>query len=530
MDRATKPIGATQPGGQPPTKQAVDLTGTTLGDYRILRRLGQGGMGQVYLAEQIALKRHVALKLLNPELAADADSLKRFEREATAVAKATHANIVQVYAFQSVGGHHLIALEYVEGKNLREYLEKKGPPEILLGLSIMRQVAAALQRASELGIIHRDIKPDNVLLTRKGEVKVADFGLSRAADDQSLTKSHISMGTPLYMSPEQFEAKKTIDHRADIYSFGATCYHMFAGHPPFKGTAPLEIAVQHLQNEPQPLAEIRPDLPRELCAIIHKMMAKSPADRYQMGREIVRDVAKLRDTLVGSAHVTVPPAGPSAPPSTSTTPAPRPEDVISTLAMPRWRPPNWRRRLLLASLPVALVFGLALGWLVNRRTPAAPPEERPAAQRRDSLKAREEELLKLIGEQLPQSGDYLKLATAQNYSIDLSLIYLSDRDHLDDADRIANELTAKPYPFYKVLGKLGSAMVLAFKDQPAPSNKMFADVLDKDKVDKAFWKNSKELRRMIAKALQFNLRNDPAGFPDKLRPFLGPPTPTLKAP
>jgi hypothetical protein len=107
---------------------------------------------------------------------------------------------------------------------------------------------------------------------------------------------------------------------------------------------------------------------------------------------------------------------------------------------------------------------------------------------------------------------------------------LGDRDHLDDADRIAKEITAKPLYPYKMLGKLGSAMVLAFKDQPAPSNKMFADVLDKDKVDKAFWKNSKELRRMIAKALQFNLRNDPAGFPDKLRPFLGPPAPTLKAP
>src|SRR5207249_808228 len=144
--------------------------------------------------------------------------------------------------------------------------------EVLLGLSIMRQVAAALQRACELGIIHRDIKPENILVTRKGEVKVADFGLSRVFSEDGgqplhLTQSGVTMGTPLYMSPEQVEGKKSIDHRTDIYSFGVTCYHMFAGHPPFKGTSPFEVAVQHVQKEPQPLGEIRPDLPPELCAI-----------------------------------------------------------------------------------------------------------------------------------------------------------------------------------------------------------------------------------------------------------------------
>ena len=210
-------------------------------------------MGEVYLAEQISLKRKVALKLMRPDLAANITALARFKAEAEAVAKATHANIVQVYAIHEIGGLHFMALEFVEGRNLREFLEKKGPPEILLGLSIMRQVAAALQRASELGIIHRDIKPENILLTRKGEVKVADFGLSRilsesGAQPPNLTQSHVTMGTPLYMSPEQVEGKKTIDHRTDIYSFGVTCYHMFAGHPPFKGTAAFEVAVQHVQK------------------------------------------------------------------------------------------------------------------------------------------------------------------------------------------------------------------------------------------------------------------------------------------
>src|SRR5204863_123047 len=186
-----------------------------------LRRIGQGGMGQVYLAEHRALKRRVALKILRSDLAASSVSLQRFKAEAQAVARVTHPNIVQVYDTGESHGLHYMALEYVHGRNLSEYLAKKGPPELPLALSIMIQVAAALQRASELGIIHRDIKPENILLTRKGEVKVADFGLSRVlADGQQplhLTQSGVTMGTPLYMSPEQVEGH-TVDPRTDIYS------------------------------------------------------------------------------------------------------------------------------------------------------------------------------------------------------------------------------------------------------------------------------------------------------------------------
>ena len=216
----------------------ADMTGRTIGDFRILRHLGQGGMGQVYLAEQISLKRQVALKLLKPELAANPTSLARFKAEAEAIAQATHANIVQVYFIGEQDGVPYMALEYVEGRNLREHLAKKGPPDVVFALSIMRQVAAALQRASEHGIIHRDIKPENILLTRKGEVKVTDFGLSRCLSGSSpainLTQSGVTMGTPLYMSPEQVEGRP-IDHRTDIYSFGVTCYHMLAGQSSLRG-------------------------------------------------------------------------------------------------------------------------------------------------------------------------------------------------------------------------------------------------------------------------------------------------------
>src|SRR5437868_2237712 len=157
----------------------LDLSGRTVGDFQVLRKIGQGGMGQVYLARQLSLKREVALKILSKELADSPTALNRFQAEAEAVARVTHANIVQVYAVGEQDGLRYMALEYVEGRNLRDYLARKGPPELPLALAVMRQVAAALQRASEIGIVHRDIKPENILVTRKAEVKVADFGLSR---------------------------------------------------------------------------------------------------------------------------------------------------------------------------------------------------------------------------------------------------------------------------------------------------------------------------------------------------------------
>jgi tRNA A-37 threonylcarbamoyl transferase component Bud32 len=509
----------------------VDLSGKTIGDYKITRLLGKGGMGQVYLAEQISLKRQVALKFLKPDLAANQDSLKRFKAEAEAVAKATHAAIVQVYAIGELNGLNFMALEYVEGRNLQEYLDKKGTLEVLLGLSIMRQVAGALQRASELGIVHRDIKPENILLTRKGEVKVTDFGLSRVLYDESgaqglnLTKTGMTMGTPLYMSPEQVEGKKTIDHRTDIYSFGVTCYHMFAGNPPFKGTGPFEVALQHVQSRPQPLSEIRPDLPPELCVIIHKMMAKTPEARYQSGREIARDVARLRDTVVGVAQTMNVSAQARAGASTAT--------ARFAPAAAAGGKSFWPRLFLLLILPLALAGGLVLGWYRHRADdfPASPP---PVAAAPNPAREREKLLISLIEEQNAKSFDPLDFAAGLKYSIELGLLYLKDPDRLADADKFFSKLSLRQVPAYKILGKLGSAMVLAFKNEPEQSNKLILQVVDKEKVEKVgrqdFWKNNLAMREMMAKALYYNQQNNPAAFPEKLKIYLHPPAPTLKSP
>ncbi|MBC8352215.1 MAG: serine/threonine protein kinase [Planctomycetes bacterium] len=281
----------------------TDLSGRQFGDYLVLRRLGSGGMADVYLAEQKSLHRQVAFKALHARLADDDIYVRRFHNEAQAVAALVHANIVQIYGVDCIDGVHFIAQEYVPGQNLQQLLSKRGTLSIAIVVNLMRQVAAALQKASDRGIVHRDIKPENILLNATGEAKVADFGLARIADltnDTSvgITQVGITMGTPLYMSPEQVEGHE-IDHRSDLYSFGISCYQMLTGHPPFRGDTALSVAVQHLKNDPRPIGELRSDLPAELGRIICKLLAKSVDDRYQNAAELLRE---LRELQVESSH------------------------------------------------------------------------------------------------------------------------------------------------------------------------------------------------------------------------------------
>jgi len=530
-----------------PAAEERDLAGAMLGDYRVLRRLGQGGMGQVYLAEQISLKRKVALKLLKPDLASNQTSLLRFQREAEAVARVTHANIVQIYAIGQLDGKHYMALEYVEGRTLREFIEKKGPPDANLGLRIMSQVAAALQRASENGIVHRDIKPENILITKKGEVKVADFGLSRCFEEQavaspSLTGTAVTMGTPLYMSPEQVEGKKEIDHRTDIYSFGVTCYHLFAGHPPFRGDTPFEVAVQHVQKEPQPLCEIRPDLPIELCQLVHKMMAKKPEDRHQTGREVLRDIAKLRELmLVGAASGSQNGAAAALSISGLTS------GPMVTLPESGRGKMGW---LIAGGVILALAGGVGLGWLWNHRTetnlPAAQVVPGPVvfeAPKADPQRDREKDLLRLVQDHMKPNSP-VDIAVGVKYSAELGALYLKERD-LADAEKLFEDLDRKERPpAYHHLAKFGKAAILAFRDQPDESNRLFVQLVESEakyaeaKADKKgvlsrnnpyVWKTNAELREVMAEALHHNFVNAPERFPKKLEAFRFPPAPTVKA-
>ena len=279
-----------------------DLSGRRLGDYQLLRRLGRGGMAEVYLAEQLSLRRQVAFKVLRSNLALDAAYVRRFHNEAQAAAKLVHANIVQIHEVGCIDGIHFIAQEYVAGQNLKQVLVRRGSGlDAAPAANIIRQVAAALHKAAEQKIIHRDIKPENIMLAPSGEVKVADFGLARVVREgeaPNLTEIGITMGTPLYMSPEQVEGKD-VDPRSDIYSLGVTSYQMLAGRPPFDGETALAIAVQHLRNEPLRLETLRPDIPSGLCRVVHKMLAKSPQDRFQKPADVLKELRTLTISGLG---------------------------------------------------------------------------------------------------------------------------------------------------------------------------------------------------------------------------------------
>jgi len=385
-----------------------------------------------------------------------------------------------------------MALEYVEGRNLREFLEKKGPPDVKLGLRIIGQVAAALQQSSELGIVHRDIKPENVLINRKGEVKVTDFGLSRHfKQDSSLTDSRIAMGTPLYMSPEQVEGK-TVDHRSDIYSFGVTCYHLFAGQPPFHGGTPFEVALQHVNKEPRPLGEIRPDLPTELCALVHKMMMKRPEARYQTGREIVRDVGRLRDAFAGNEgnHSLAMLSGLT---STAMMPSAATTDNLGTYAAAltvsgAGRPAGRHPWLFVGMIVLCLGFGLLIGWSLTPPATIAPPSpvivpERQAEEAPLAVKElffpedREKDLARKL-------QDHLKSPLERGLGLDLIMelgaTQIRERK-LDEADAFFKDLNRperRIIPQYRTLADLGHAMVLAFRDQPYASNRIFVETLE----------------------------------------------------
>jgi len=282
----SNPTSATDVGGD---TSAANLIGTRLGDYQVLRRLGRGGMADVYVALHQSLDRQVALKVLRRKLANDTEYVERFRREARAAAKLSHPNIVQVYEVGREGDHHYIAQELVDGPNLRERVESHGPLSIEDAIAVLRAVTLALMAAHRMGIIHRDIKPENILQSRHGDIKVADFGLARLEGGCDLTQAGLTMGTPRYMSPEQVQGK-AIDHRSDLYSLGCSLYFLLSGQPPFDADEPLAVALQHLNETAKPLPTVRGNtpFPAWLLTAINRMMAKNPADRFESAAELSR--------------------------------------------------------------------------------------------------------------------------------------------------------------------------------------------------------------------------------------------------
>ncbi len=259
------------------------------GRYRLLRKLGSGGMADVWLAEDRELGRRVAIKILHERYANDEQFVERFRREATHAAGLSHQNIVSIYDRGSINGSYFIVMEYVEGRTLKELLVARGTCPVPVAISYARQILAALRFAHRNGIIHRDIKPHNVIVDHEGRIKVADFGIARAGTTSQMTEAGSIIGTAQYLSPEQARGAP-VDESSDLYSIGIVLYELVTGKVPFTGESAVEIAMKHLSHVPETPSHIRHEIPHDLDLVILRALAKDPADRYRSAAEMDRDL------------------------------------------------------------------------------------------------------------------------------------------------------------------------------------------------------------------------------------------------
>lgn len=494
----------------------TDLKDRQLGDFRLLRRLGHGGMAHVYLAEQVSLKRNVAVKVLREEMLSDDVHLRRFEQEAKAAGGLNHPNIVQVYMIGEQDGVHYIAQEYVPGLNLREFLTRSGPPKLTVALNLMKQIAAALEAAAEAGIVHRDVKPENILITRKGNLKVTDFGLAQLSlpgEHLNLTQVGMTMGTPLYMSPEQVNGRK-VDHRSDIYSLGVTCYHLLGGSPPFRGETALSVAVQHVNEQPVPLSRQRADLPDVVCRLVHKMMEKNPDERYQSASALVDDLEKILAALKDNP-----------------TKLARMRLADSDVAPPSW---DWFHRVSHWSLKRQIVTALGLFLLVTGASaavgyftrPADPFQAPPAVKKKQiprkatafeqwryaALLVEDEDAWKAVIDNFPESKDREWRRTAR---LGLAMLYLHQR-RLGEAEKIFRDFTVEDdkNEVLKARGYAGLAVIASLRGQHQQSQKIILDDFDpfRDKLD------DRQLRRYVEETYRLNNKSLGVGGRKELYP------------
>ncbi len=272
-----------------------DLSGAQLGEYKLLRKLAEGGMGEVYEGVQLKLDRRVAVKLLSEELSREPEFLARFEREAKSAAALNHPNVVQVYDYGSADGQFYFVMELVDGVDLSVHVKEHGKLPIAIALGFFEQAVNALKFAASKAIIHRDVKPANLMLTRDGQVKVADLGLAKKlTDDSDVTMTVVGMGSPHFLAPEQADDAAHVDHRADIYSLGVTLLFLLTGKRPYEGASNFSVVLAHA-NKPLPTGvDLGTPLPDELERFIKRMTAKHPAARYQNYAELLADLQRVK--------------------------------------------------------------------------------------------------------------------------------------------------------------------------------------------------------------------------------------------
>jgi serine/threonine protein kinase len=340
-----------------------------LGQYRVLKELGRGGMGAVYLAEDATLGRKVALKVMLPGFAAQDAARARFLRAARAVAALKHDHVVTVYQAGEEGGVPFLAMELLAGKSLDEWLrpDRRATPAQVV--TIGRQIAEGLAAAHAAGLVHRDVKPANVWLEApKGRVKLLDFGLARGAGggDPGLTGAGDILGTPAYMAPEQARGQP-VDHRCDLFALGCVLYRMATGRVPFQGDSAYGVIVAVVSEEPAKPRAVNPDVPPELEALILALLEKDPANRPASAAAVVAELKRLAARLNSTEKLDLPPPDPAAGDATAAW-----SDGADTAARPR------RTRLVVAGLAAVAVFGLVLVLVVGRRDGRPQEPEEPA--------------------------------------------------------------------------------------------------------------------------------------------------------
>ena len=259
------------------------------GRYQILKELGRGGMGIVFHAYDKQLKEQVAIKILSPLLSNDADALERLKREVSSARRITHSNVIRIHDISEVNGLHFISMEYFHGTSLKDHIKRNGSLSPMQAYNIASQIADGLEAAHREGVVHRDLKSQNIILDNTNRIKIIDFGLARTAHMEGMTATGLIMGTPEYMAPEQVSGKKT-DERADIYSFGIILYEIFTGRVPFTGDSAIAVGFMQLKEEPVPPSTINQGLPLEIEKVICKALQKDPIHRYRTITDLKRDL------------------------------------------------------------------------------------------------------------------------------------------------------------------------------------------------------------------------------------------------
>ena len=259
--------------------------------YQVLKELGRGGMGIVLQAYDKQLKEQVAIKILSPVLSTDPDALERLKREVTSARRVTHPNVIRIHDISELNDLHFISMEFFEGMSLKDYIKQRGPVSLMPALNIASQICDGLEAAHRKGVIHRDLKSQNIIIGPSLQIKIIDFGLAHSENLEGLTATGLIMGTPEYMAPEQV-AGKSVDERADIYSLGIILYEMFTGRVPFTGDSAIAVGFKQLREDPTKPHEINPQIPPEVESVILKALEKNPLSRFLSVTELKSNLEK----------------------------------------------------------------------------------------------------------------------------------------------------------------------------------------------------------------------------------------------